>query len=256
MRNLLRTLLAALLVAGTLPAPALAKAKNPDTYTYLTISDSDSMDPAWAYDNSSDSIILNLYEPLFMFDRASTEKLVPLLATEVPTRANGLISPDGKTYTIPIRKGVRFHDGTAMTAEDVRYSILRFLLMDRTGGPSALLLEPLLGTGTTRDEHGKLKPGLWEAANRAVAVQGDKLVLRLPRPCAPLLTILATWSPVVSKAWAVKNGDWDGTEATWTKLNDIAKEATPFFERANGTGPFKLERWDRKTKELDRKSVV
>lgn len=250
MTPMLRTLLAAALVVGSLPGAALAAVKNPDTYTYLTISDSDSMDPAWAYDNSSDSIILNVYEPLFMFDKASTEKLVPLLATEVPSRANGMISPDGKTYTIPIRKGVKFHDGTPLTAEDARYSLLRFLLMDRIGGPSALLLEPLLGTGSTRDEHGKLRPRLWEDANRAVAVQGDKLILRLPRPYAPLLTILASWSPVVSKAWAVKNGDWDGTEATWTKLNDVAKEATPFFERANGTGPFKLERWDRKTKEF------
>ena len=40
--------------------------------------------------------------------------------------------------------GVRFHDGSPMTAEDVRYSILRFLLQDRPSGPSSMLLEPLL----------------------------------------------------------------------------------------------------------------
>ncbi len=246
-----RTILALCLVAGSLPVSALAAAvKNPDTYTYLTISDSDSMDPAWAYDNSSDSIILNVYEPLFMFDKASTEKLVPMLAEKVPTRENGLISEDGRTYTIPVRKGVKFHDGTPMTAEDVRYSILRFVLMDRVGGPSALLLDPLLGYSTTRDEKNKIKPRVWEDAQRAVSVQGDKVILRLPRPYAPLLTILASWAPVVSKVWATKNGDWDGTEATWTKLNDVAKEGTPFFERTNGTGPFTLERWDRKTKEF------
>jgi len=251
MRVMMRLLLAAALVAGTLPAPALAAAvKNPDTYTYLTISDSDTMDPAWAYDNSSDMVILNVYEPLFMFEKGSTEKLVPLIAEKVPTRENGLISPDGRTYTIPIRQGIKFHDGSPMTADDVRYSLLRFMLMDRAAGPSSLLLEPLVGYSSTRDERGQIKPRVWEDAARAVSLQGEKLILRLPRPYAPLLTILASWSPVVSKAWAAKNGDWDGSEGAWKKINDLKKESSPFFERADGTGPFKLERWDRKTKEF------
>lgn len=247
---MLRTLLAASLLLGTFPVSALALAKNPDTYTYLTISDSDSMDPAWAYDSASDNVILNVYEPLFMFDKTSTEKMVPLLAEKVPSRENGLISPDGKTYTIPIRKGVKFHDGTPMTPEDVRYSLMRFLLYDRAAGPSPLLLEPLIGDSSTRDEHDQIRPRVWEEVNHAVSLQGDRLLLRLPRPYAPILTILASWAPVVSKSWAVKNGDWDGTETAWKKFNNPSKETSPFFERANGTGPFKLDRWDRKTKEF------
>jgi peptide/nickel transport system substrate-binding protein len=247
---MLRTLLAAALLLSTFPASALAAVKNPDTLTYLTISDSDSMDPAWAYDSASDLIILNVYEPLFMFDKTSTEKLIPMLAEKVPSRDNGLISADGKTYTIPIRKGVKFHDGTPMTPEDVRYSILRFLLSDRAAGPSPLLLEPLAGYSSTRDEHDAIRPGVWADVNRAVTLQGDKLVLHLPRPYAPILSILVSWSPIVSKEWAIKNGDWDGTEATWKKFNNPNKETSPFFERANGTGPFKLDRWDRKTKEF------
>jgi peptide/nickel transport system substrate-binding protein len=244
------SLLSAALLLGTLPASALAAAKNPDTYTYLTISDADSMDPAWAYDSASDLIILNVYEPLLMFDKASTEKLVPILATRVPNKANGLISPDGRTYTFPIRKGVKFHDGTPMTAEDVKYSLQRFMLLDRAAGPSSLLLQPLTGYSSTRDEHENVLPGVWKAVDRAVSVSGDNLVLRLPRPYAPLLSILASWSPVVSKAWAIKNGDWDGAEATWKKYNNPNKETSPFFEKSNGTGPFALDRWDRKNKEF------
>ena len=105
-----------------------AKRFDPETYTYLTFSDSDSLDPAWAYDSASNMVILNIYEPLFFFHGASTEQLDPLIAEQVPSRANGLISADGRTYTIPIRKGVKFHDGTPMTPEDVRYSIMRFML--------------------------------------------------------------------------------------------------------------------------------
>jgi peptide/nickel transport system substrate-binding protein len=247
---MIRLILSAALLLGTLPGPAWALAKNPDTYTYLTISDSDSMDPAWAYDSSSDLLILNIYEPLVMFEKASTEKLIPIIAEKVPSKENGLISADGRTYTFPIRKGVKFHDGSPLTPEDVKYSIQRFLLMDRAAGPSSLLLEPLTGFSSTRDEHEAIRPRVWEEVNRAVSVQGDKLILRLPRPYAPILTILASWSPVVSKAWAIKNGDWDGAEATWIKFNNPNKESSPFFERANGTGPFKLDRWDRKTKEF------
>lgn len=243
------SLLAALLL-GLLSPSARALAKNPDTYTYLTISDADSLDPAWAYDTASQLIILNVYEPLVMFDKGSTEKLIPILSTKVPTKENGLISADGRTYTFPIRKGVKFHDGTTMTPEDVKYSIERFMLMDRAAGPSSLLLEPLTGQPSTRDAHDAILPGIWEKAQRAVTVQGDKVILRLPRAYAPTLSILASWAPVVSKAWAVKNGDWDGTEATWKKFNNPSKETSPFFEKANGTGPFALDRWDRKTKEF------
>ncbi len=248
---MMRPLLALALLVGSLPAPALAAAvKNPDTYTYLTISDSDSLDPAFSYDTASHMLILNIYEPLFQFDKTSTEKLIPLVAEKVPSRENGLISPDGKTYTIPLRKGMKFHDGSPVTPEDVRWSLLRFVLQDRAAGPSSLLLEPLLGYPNTRDEKDKILPTVWADANKAISLNGDKLVLRLPKPYAPLLSILASWAPVLSKKWAGANGDWDGTEATWQKYNNPQKQNSPFFEKAMGSGPFKLERWDRKTKEV------
>src|SRR5437879_2573042 len=47
------------------------------TYVELTISDADSMDPAWAYETASNEVIRNVYEPLFAFDGVSTMKLVP-----------------------------------------------------------------------------------------------------------------------------------------------------------------------------------
>ncbi len=241
---------AALCLLLLMPAPARSLVKNPDTYTYLTISDADSLDPAWAYDTASHMILLNIYEPLFFYDKDSTDKLIPLVAERVPTRGNGLISADGKTYTIPIRKGILFHDGTPLTPEDVRYSIMRFMLQDRAGGPSSLLLDPLLGFPSTRDASGRLNADAYRAAERAVGVSDGSLVLRLRAPSAPLLSILASWAPIVSKAWAIKNGDWDGTEASWTRFNNPSKNSSPFFTRANGTGPFQLERWDRKNKEF------
>jgi peptide/nickel transport system substrate-binding protein len=46
-------------------------------------------------------------------------RLIGDLATDVPTRADGGISPDGLTYTYHLRRGVRWHDGAAFTAPDV-----------------------------------------------------------------------------------------------------------------------------------------
>ncbi|CZB21764.1 peptide ABC transporter substrate-binding protein [Candidatus Synechococcus spongiarum] len=49
-------------------------------------------------------------------------QLVPRLATVIPTRANGGISADGRTVTWNLKKGVRWSDGTTMTAEDVIFT--------------------------------------------------------------------------------------------------------------------------------------
>ena len=60
-------------------------------------------------------------ECLYDFDVAKGE-FVPRLATALPVISNG-----GKTYTIPIRKGVKFHDGTPYNAHAAAYSINRIL---------------------------------------------------------------------------------------------------------------------------------
>ena len=161
----------------------------------------------------------------------------------MPRKENGLISPDGKTYTFPIRKGIKFHNGEELTPEDVRYSLLRFMLSDVSGGPSSLLLEPVLGVSSTRGADGQIAVNFQDAAN-AVRVEGDNVVITLARPFAPFLSIVARWGYIVNKAWAVERGAWDGTEDTWKDFNNFKKDTSPFFKEANGTGPFWVERWD------------
>ena len=53
---------------------------------------------------------------------ASTKKLVPILATEVPTQANGGISKDGLTITYHLHAGVRWHDGVPFSSKDVKFT--------------------------------------------------------------------------------------------------------------------------------------
>lgn len=56
------------------------------------------------------------YEPLAVWDNEGN--LVPILAAEVPTRANGGLSADGKSVTWKLKKGVTWHDGQPFTADD------------------------------------------------------------------------------------------------------------------------------------------
>ncbi|MBI4669517.1 MAG: ABC transporter substrate-binding protein, partial [Elusimicrobia bacterium] len=219
------------------------------TYTIAMISDIDSLDPAWAYDSISGMVILNVYETLISYKGASIQDFEPLIAEKVPSIANGLISKDGLTYTFPIRSGIKFHDATTLTAEDVKYSLMRFLLLDRDGGPSSLLLEPILGWTSTR-ENGYAKKSAFNEADQAIQIQGNNVVIRLKNPFAPFLTILAGWGVIVPKKWSMEKNDWDGTQDAWIKYNNPKKESSPFFDNTNGTGPFILERWDKKNKEI------
>ena len=170
-------------------------------------------------------------------------EFLPSVSEQVPSAENGLISADGKTYTFPIRKGVKFHDGTELTPEDVRYSLLRFILADVSGGPSSLLLEPILGVTSTRDEKGNIVVDFKEAA-RAIEVKDNAVVVHLKRPFAPFLGIVARWGYITPKKWVAEHGGWDGTEATWKELNNFEKQSSYLFDHMNGSGPFKLVRWD------------
>jgi peptide/nickel transport system substrate-binding protein len=191
-----------------------------------------------------------MYEGLVGFDGSAVDRFVPLAASVVPTRQNGFLSADGMTYAFPLRGGVKFHDGSTMTAEDVKYSLLRFLLTDRDGGPSSLLLEPLTGRRTVAGPDGRPDPEVYELADKAVSIEGDAVVLRLKRPFAPLLSVLAGFAPVVSKAFVAAHGGWDGKPDTWMTYWNVPKEKAALYAGDAGTGPFKLTSWDRGVKRL------
>ena len=77
-----------------------------------------SLDPHIETDAGTRDVVFNLYEGLVK--PASNGDLVPAVASDVK------ISDDAKTYTFTLREGVTFHDGTAVTVEDVKYSIDRY----------------------------------------------------------------------------------------------------------------------------------
>lgn len=60
------------------------------------------------------------YEPLASW--APDGSLVPILAAEIPTRANGGLAADGKSVTWKLKQGVKWHDGQPFTADDVVFN--------------------------------------------------------------------------------------------------------------------------------------
>ncbi|MBI4677011.1 MAG: ABC transporter substrate-binding protein [Elusimicrobia bacterium] len=238
----MRILVSVVFLVG-LAGPARA-ATSTDTFVSVEADGILTLDPAAMYDLESLSVALNIYEPLVVYGTDPVKMpFAPFLAAEVPTGDNGLLSADGRVYSFPIRKDVRFHDGSQLCAEDVRYSLLRFLLADTPGGPSAMLLEPILGVPSTRGKGGKLRVS-YEAAAQAVRTEGDRVVVTLKKPDASFLDILASWPMVLSKSWAVAHGEWDGAEASWTRFNQRPMEESDIRFLANGTGPFVLDSTD------------
>ena len=104
----------------------------------------------------------NIYEGLTAIDKDL--KTVPGLAE------SWSVSPDGKTYTFKLRSGVKFHDGSAMEAEDVVSTIKRLLSKD-IASPLASRLS---------------------AVDSANAVDATTVELKLKEPSAALLSSLAT----------------------------------------------------------------
>jgi peptide/nickel transport system substrate-binding protein len=56
------------------------------------------------------------YEPLAVWDNDGN--LIPILATEIPSRENGGVAADGKSVTWKLKRNVTWHDGKPFTADD------------------------------------------------------------------------------------------------------------------------------------------
>lgn len=225
---------------------AVAPEVDKETFVFESYGTVRSLDPACAYDNVSHQRIQNLYDPLIAFDGSSTEKFVPVLATEVPSVENGGITDGGKTYTFNIRKGVKFHNGNDLTAEDVAYSLKRHMVLDQDGGPMWMMLEAVVGESSTRDSDGKIIPGIFEKIDKAISVKGDSVVINLPQPFPPLMAVLAYsyGGIIIDKEWAIENKCWDGNIANAAKYNNPAFGSEPLHHIANGTAAYKLSKWE------------
>lgn len=160
--------------------------------------DADTLDPANHRNRPTETIIRNMFDGLLTRD--SQMKVVPEIAESIVQ-----VSPT--EYDFKIRSGVKFHDGTEMTAEDVKFTLDRVV---QEGG---------MGDGQTSPRQGLMGP-----VEKVDVIDGNTVRITLTEPW-PILPAMLPNQQIVSKAFVEKVG----TEGMATQVN--------------GTGPFKLAEW-------------
>jgi peptide/nickel transport system substrate-binding protein len=217
-RGLPLFLLAAFMLAlsGVEPSPIAAQERKDvpvigGIYRRPLGHDPATLDPARIGDIYSLAVSQQIFDGLVQFDQTLT--ITPALAEFWKA------SRDGLTWTFTLRKGVRFHRGRELTAEDVVYSLTR-LLDPRIRSGAADLFGTIKGAREFREGRVKTVAGLVAQDRYTVQITLDEAV-------APFVAVLAVGhAKIVPKDVVEQLGDAFGTQPV-------------------GTGPFKLERWDR-----------
>jgi peptide/nickel transport system substrate-binding protein len=146
-------------------------------------------------------LVAPLYSTLLQYDPYSYPKIIGDAATEWK------IAPDGLTYTFKIRQGIRFHDGSPLTAADVKATY------DKIIWPPAGVLS--------------IRKAAYSEIERVEVPDAATLVFRLKFPSASLLDNLASpWNVIYPKKY-------------------LDKDPNYFKTNVVGSGPFKFKGYTR-----------
>ena len=108
-----------------------SSSKEGGTLTGSYASFPDFLDPGMSYTQEGWTAMYNTYLPLLTYAHASGadgSEVVPALAEDLPEITNG-----GKTYTLNLRKGLEYSDGTPVRASDFASSIERLFKLNSPG---------------------------------------------------------------------------------------------------------------------------
>jgi peptide/nickel transport system substrate-binding protein len=202
-------------VVLVLASATVASAQGKDvTFTYIEGQVVTTIDPAKHTDESSHHAVINMYDPL-VYPKVAEGSMEPGPHVAESWR----VTDGGKTYTFQIRKGIRFHDGKELTADDVVFSFQRMLA---------------------------LKKGfswLWNGVLTAEQVRASgpgTVVFTLSKPYAPFLSTL-TQLFIVNRDQVLANKKPGG-------FGDLGDYGDAYLgEKVAGSGPYTMESWDRAT---------
>jgi peptide/nickel transport system substrate-binding protein len=148
--------LLALAACGSGPASG-----QPGVLTIALAEDPDPLDPTTSGTFVSRIVYVDMCEKLY--DVGPKLQIVPQLATALPA-----VSKDKKTLTIPLRRGVRFNDGTPFNAQAVKTTFEHYITYKESS-----------------------RAGDLASVASVEAVGDDTIKLHLKAPSAPLLSLLA-----------------------------------------------------------------
>jgi len=220
--------------ATSAPAAAATSADMDPNQTFRINIDGEppTLDPNLASWDTSIAVLQQVFEGLLKFDKDLN--LVPAVAKEVPTVANGGISADGKTYTYHLRNDVKYSDGKPVTAKDFEYSLKRSL-------------DPALATeyasfyygvvGAEEYNTSKEKdPAKLQALRDAVGIKAlddYTLQVKLKEPRASFNDLAALWPMYPVREDIIKANSTADKPDKWTE------DPKTYI----GNGPFKMTEW-------------
>jgi oligopeptide transport system substrate-binding protein len=214
---------AAATTAATAAATAASTSPGGKTLrTYLT-ADPDTTDPQKGSFVGEIGWVHMAYEGLLELN----EKNEP-----VPAAADGMpqVSADGKTYTVKVKKGLKYSDGKDLTAKDFYYGWTRLLDPTIPDRNYAYIAYDIVGAQDLSEAPVTDTVKIKEAQDKVgVKMQGDDtIVFTLSSPVAYFNYILASWIGMPVREDLVKAGG-----DTWTQdpKNYI------------GNGPYVLKEW-------------
>ena len=202
-----------LLTADLLPVAASGRADGAPEAVYRRPLKADpaTLDPARVRDIYGLSVSQQIFDGLVRFDQTLT--IVPALAEFWKA------SRDGLTWTFTLRKGVRFHHGREVTADDVVYSFTR-LVDPAVKSAAADVFLSIRGAREFRAGKAKRVEGL-------VALDRHTVQVTMAESFAPFVSMLAVgYAKIVPRDVVERDGDAFGMQPV-------------------GTGPFKFRRWER-----------
>jgi peptide/nickel transport system substrate-binding protein len=209
--RMLVTLVAVLVLGSAVVAAAQGKEI---AFTYIEGQVVTTIDPAKHTDESSHHAIINMYDPL-LYPKVAEGSMEPGGHVAESWR----VTDGAKTYTFQIRKGIKFHDGKELTADDVVFSFQRMVALKK---------------GFSWLWNGVLTP------EQVRATGPHTVVFTLSQPYAPFLSTL-TQLFIVNRDQVLANkkpgtyGDFGDYGEAW--LGD----------QVAGSGPYTKESWDHAT---------
>jgi peptide/nickel transport system substrate-binding protein len=173
---------AAIAASASAKAATKAKAAAGTTVTLLSGPGPQSLDPGLDYTTQGSEINWEVYTGLTTYKHAggvASTELQPGLATALPT-----ISPNGKTYTVTLRKGLKYSNGDPVQASDFTYSVERSLTIP-WGGSSTFMTPYVVGAAAYASHKAKGISGI--STNNSTG----KIVIHLTQPYGPFANVLA-----------------------------------------------------------------
>jgi peptide/nickel transport system substrate-binding protein len=226
-----RRRIAALVAASGLILLGTAGAASNVTFIYAGAADPTYLDPALVSDGESFRAARQIFDTLVQLAPGTT-KLQPALAT------SWSVSRNGKIWTFKLRRGVRFHDGTAFNSAAVCANFNRWY---NWTGPfqdaSASYYYRQLFGGFKKNESTGLGPPLYRSCRGAGRYVVRITLNRRSGPFVPSLVLpaFAMQSPTAMARYGANQGQL--VSGTFRPTGTYA------FSHPTGTGPWKFESW-------------